>query len=35
VAANLTGMTGVLTGVERFKIIDISGVKVAIIGLVN
>jgi 5'-nucleotidase len=35
VAANLTNMTGVLTGVLPYKIITVSGVKVAIIGLVN
>ncbi len=35
VAANLINTTGVLTGVERFKIIDMSGVKVAVIGIVN
>ncbi|HYF61891.1 MAG TPA: 5'-nucleotidase C-terminal domain-containing protein [Herpetosiphonaceae bacterium] len=35
VAANLENITGVLTGVERFKIIDMDGVQVAIIGLVN
>jgi 2',3'-cyclic-nucleotide 2'-phosphodiesterase (5'-nucleotidase family) len=35
VAANLINTTGVLTGVDRYKIFDMSGVKVAVIGIVN
>lgn len=35
VAANLINTTGVLTGVDRYKIFDIDGVKVAVIGIVN
>jgi 5'-nucleotidase len=35
VVANLINMTGVLTGVQPYKIFDMSGVKVAVIGLFN
>ncbi len=35
VAANLINTTGVLTGVAPYKIFDIQGVQVAVIGLVN
>ena len=35
VAANLEGLEDNLTGVERFRIFDLQGVKVAVIGVVD